>query len=84
MHYHLNEQRDGLYLRGPLEDKVEHNPQGYMSTVFGRNFGAIVDLETGPDGYLYVLSLVADEGKIYRILPKNTPSSTTTTFTATR
>jgi hypothetical protein len=43
-----------------------------MSTVFGRKFGGIVDLETGPDGYLYVLSLVADEGKIYRILPKNT------------
>jgi glucose/arabinose dehydrogenase len=83
LHFHLNEQRDGLYLRGPLEDKVEHNPQGYMSTVFGRNFGGIVDLETGPDGYLYVLSLVADEGKIYRILPKNTTSSTTT-FNATR
>ena len=81
LHFHLNEQRDGLYLRGSLEDKVEHNPQGYISTVFGRNFGGIVDLETGPDGYLYVLSLVADEGKIYRILPKNT---TTTTFTATR
>lgn len=87
LHFHLNEQRDGLYLRGPLEDKVEHNPQGYLSTVFGRNFGGIVDLETGPDGYLYVLSLVADEGKIYRILPKNTTSSSTTSttaFTATR
>jgi glucose/arabinose dehydrogenase len=83
LHFHLNEQRDGLYLRGPLEDKVEHNPQGYNSTVFGRDFGGIVDLETGPDGYLYVLSLVGDEGKIYRILPKNTTSSTTT-FNATR
>jgi glucose/arabinose dehydrogenase len=83
LHFHLNEQRDGLYLRGPLEDKVEHNPQGYNSTVFGRDFGGIVYLETGPDGYLYVLSLVGDEGKIYRILPKNTTSSTTT-FNATR
>jgi glucose/arabinose dehydrogenase len=78
LHFHLNEQRDGLYLRGPLEDKVEHNPQGYIPVVFGRNFGGIVDLETGPDGYLYVLSLVADEGKIYRILPKNTTNASTT------
>ncbi len=78
LHFHLNEQRDGLYLRGPLEDRVEHNPQGYIPVVFGRNFGGIVDLETGPDGYLYVLSLVADEGKIYRILPKNTTNTSTT------
>ena len=78
LHFHLNEQRDGLYLRGPLEDKIEHNPQGYIPVVFGRNFGGIVDLETGPDGYLYVLSLVADEGKIYRILPKNTTNASTT------
>jgi aldose sugar dehydrogenase len=78
LHFHLNEQRDGLYLRGPLEDKVEHNPQGYVPVVFGRNFGGIVDLETGPDGYLYVLSHVADEGKIYRILPKNSTNTSTT------
>ena len=78
LHFHLNEQRDGLYLRGPLEDKIEHNPQGYIPVVFGRNFGGIVDLETGPDGYLYVLSLVADEGKIYRIIPKNTTNTSRT------
>ena len=59
--------RDGLYPRGPLENKVEHNSQGYNPVVFGRNFVRIVDLETGPDGYLYVLSLVAHVGKIYRI-----------------
>jgi glucose/arabinose dehydrogenase len=76
IHFHLNEQRNGLYLRGPLEDRVEHNPQGYGAVVFGRNFGRIVDLETGPDGYLYVLSLAPDGGKIYRILPKIDPIST--------
>jgi aldose sugar dehydrogenase len=77
LHFHLNQQRDNLYLRGPLEDKVENNPQGYIPSVFGRNFGRIVDLETGPDGYLYVLSLTADDGKIFRILPKNHATSTT-------
>jgi glucose/arabinose dehydrogenase len=71
LHFHLNPQRDALFLRGPLEDRVENNPQGYAPVVFGRNFGQIVDLETGPDGYLYVLSLTSDDGKIYRILPKN-------------
>ena len=77
LHFHLNQQRDNLYLRGPLEDKVENNPQGYIPSVFGRNFGRIVDLETGPDGYLYVLSLTHDDGKIFRILPKNHAISTT-------
>jgi glucose/arabinose dehydrogenase len=77
LHFHLNQQRDNLYLRGPLEDKVENNPQGYIPSVFGKNFGRIVDLETGPDGYLYVLSLTADDGKIFRILPKNQAINTT-------
>ena len=36
-----------------------------------------MDLETGPDGYLYVLSLTADDGRIYRILPKNNAINTT-------
>jgi glucose/arabinose dehydrogenase len=79
LHFHLNGQRDGLYLRGPLEDKIEHNPQGYKPVVFGTNFGRVVDLETGPDGYLYVLSVVGDEGIIYRILPKNNNTSNTAT-----
>jgi glucose/arabinose dehydrogenase len=79
LHFHLNGPRDGLYLRGPLEDKIEHNPQGYKPVVFGTNFGRVVDLETGPDGYLYVLSVVGDEGIIYRILPKNNNTSNTAT-----
>jgi glucose/arabinose dehydrogenase len=79
IHFHLDKDRNGLYLRGPLRDKVENNPQGYNATVFGRNFGSIVDLETGPDGYLYVLSLTtpaADEGRIYRIVPRNATINT--------
>jgi glucose/arabinose dehydrogenase len=71
LHFHLNEQRGALYLRGPLQDKVENNPQGYAPTFFGKNFGRVVDLEVGQDGYLYVLSLAADGGKIYRIFSKS-------------
>jgi len=36
--------------------------------LFGVNFGAITDVEEGPDGFLYIVSL--SNGKIYRILPK--------------
>jgi aldose sugar dehydrogenase len=32
---------------------------------FGSGFGGITDIETGPDGFLYVLSF--DNGVIYRI-----------------
>ena len=78
-HFHLNEERNGLYLRGPLRDRIENNPQGYNATVFARNFGSVVDLETGPDGYLYVLSLTGNEGgsegRIYRIVPRNATAS---------
>ena len=33
--------------------------------LFGKNFGMISDMKFGPDGALYVISLM--EGKIYRI-----------------
>jgi hypothetical protein len=35
--------------------------------VFGEGFAGISDLEVGPDGYLYVVSL--GQGKIFRIVP---------------
>jgi glucose/arabinose dehydrogenase len=34
---------------------------------FGQDFGAITDIETGPDGNLYVTSI--SNGVIYRIRP---------------
>jgi aldose sugar dehydrogenase len=35
--------------------------------VFGEGFAGISDLEVGPDGYLYVVSL--GQGRIFRIVP---------------
>jgi glucose/arabinose dehydrogenase len=35
------------------------------SLIFGEGFGRITDIETGPDGLLYILSY--EDGKIYRI-----------------
>ena len=35
--------------------------------LFGKNFGCITDVEQGPDGFLYIVSL--SDGVIYRIIP---------------
>jgi aldose sugar dehydrogenase len=67
-HFDLNEERTELVLEGPLADKVaETRDTGIEDIVFGEGFGGISDLEVGPDGYLYVVSL--GHGAIYRILP---------------
>jgi glucose/arabinose dehydrogenase len=73
-HFKLNEQRTGLLLDGPLEDKVgsveELQQQG---AIFGQGFGVITDIEVGPDGYLYILSF-GKEGNMYRIVPATVKS----------
>lgn len=63
--FNLNEDRNSLELSGLLEDKIASTPDAAEDIIFGRNFGPIVDLEVGPDGYLYVLSI---DGKLHRIL----------------
>lgn len=52
-----------------LPDSVVDNGEEQSSIIFGTGFGPITDLETGPDGYLYVLSL--GSGTIYRIVPSS-------------
>lgn len=63
--FELSDGRTSLELDGALADKVENSPDASEDIIFGRNFGPIVDLEIGPDGYLYVLSI---DGKLHRIL----------------
>jgi glucose/arabinose dehydrogenase len=72
-HFKLNKQRDGLLLTGPLADKVANNADETFIPWFAAGFGAITDLQVGPDGYLYVLSHTA--GAIYRIVPASLSSS---------
>jgi aldose sugar dehydrogenase len=55
--YDLNSDRKQLSLEGQLKDKKSDNEEELEGVIFGQNFGAITDLEVGPDGYLYVLSL---------------------------
>jgi glucose/arabinose dehydrogenase len=65
--FNLNQNRTGLFLEGPLMDKVADKDSELNKVVFAGGFGLISDLEIGPDGYLYIV--VFNEGKIYRIVP---------------
>jgi glucose/arabinose dehydrogenase len=65
-YFKLNQNREGLVLNGPLADKVADNLDELKSVIFGKGFGTITDLQVGPDGYLYVLTI---DGTIYRIVP---------------
>lgn len=71
--FKVNEDRTGLAFHDPRlldlvadpvkEDGVEDSE--LSSIIFGEGFGRITDIETGPDGLLYILSY--EDGKIYRI-----------------
>jgi aldose sugar dehydrogenase len=74
-HFDLNEDRSQLALIGELEDKIaETRETGAEDIVFGEGFAGISDLEVGPDGLLYVVSL--GQGKIFRIVPGDVNAST--------
>jgi glucose/arabinose dehydrogenase len=66
-HFDLNEKRNALVLSGSLTDKVADIDEETKNLIFGSNFGGISDMQIGPDGYLYVVSLA--RGAIYRIVP---------------
>jgi aldose sugar dehydrogenase len=53
----LTKDRNELFLEGELEDKVADNNDEPKEIIFGKGFGGITDIQVGPDGYLYVLSL---------------------------
>lgn len=67
----VNGDRTGLDLRNSgLEDMVADNNNEVevvtLGTGFGSGRGGITDIETGPDGYLYILTF---SGDLYRIVP---------------
>ena len=64
--FQMNEERNGFNLASPsLDDKVIDDDQELDSVVLGTGFGGITDIETGPDGFLYVLSY--NDGVIYKV-----------------
>jgi len=56
-HFDLNKKRTGLLLKGSLADKLANNKDELKQVIVGHGFGAITDIEVGPDGYLYIMSL---------------------------
>jgi glucose/arabinose dehydrogenase len=57
--FDLNDDRTELLLNGPLKDGIANSHQELKEIIFASGFGPITDLQVGPDGYLYVLSLNA-------------------------
>jgi glucose/arabinose dehydrogenase len=55
--FDLNNKRNELNLDRVLHDKVADNSTELKNVIIGHGFGGITDIETGPDGYLYILSL---------------------------
>jgi aldose sugar dehydrogenase len=78
-HFDLNEERTDLILEGPLVDKIIDTPSAeeLAGISFAEGFGGITDLEVGPDGYLYVVSI--GQGAIYRIVQTSDGPSTIAT-----
>ncbi|HYZ60520.1 MAG TPA: PQQ-dependent sugar dehydrogenase, partial [Nitrososphaeraceae archaeon] len=64
----LNQSRTGLLLNGSLSDGVADTNIEKLYAVFAKiSGGAVTDLEIGPDGLLYIVSL--GPGKIMRLEP---------------
>ena len=61
-HFELGMNRTTLLLKEPLDDNIANSYEELESVIFGEGFGAITDLEVGPDGYLYVLALQTGGG----------------------
>jgi aldose sugar dehydrogenase len=76
-YFEVNEDRTGIKFDGNsnsiqtgLTDLVADNEQEMSAISLGTNFDGITDIETGPDGFLYILTLDREtdgEGKIYKI-----------------
>ena len=77
-YFEVNEDRTGIKFdsntrsssQTGLTDLVADNEQEMSAISIGTDFGGITDIETGPDGFLYILTLDREsdgEGKIYRI-----------------
>jgi glucose/arabinose dehydrogenase len=65
--FELNENRSAFVLEGALEDTVANTSGETEGAIFGTGFGGISDIQTGPDGYLYILSSI--DGTLFRVVP---------------
>ena len=66
--FELNENRDSFeFTSSFLQDNVINKNETMDEIIIGTGFGCVTDIERGPDGFLYVVSL--SEGTVFRILP---------------
>ena len=71
--FSLNAARDALSFTSPaLQDLVADNSSDRCSAEqgeieFGHSIGLVTDIENGPDGFVYVLSMITN--RLYRIRP---------------
>ena len=71
--FEVNEDRSGLQFEQArlADDLVASNDRQRAAVIFGTGFpSSITDVETGPDGYLYVLTFHPTMGTISRIVPQ--------------
>ena len=74
--FEVNKDRTGIKFdnssQARLTDLIADNEEEMSAIALGTGFGGITDIETGPDGFLYILTLDIrsnGEGNIYRITP---------------
>jgi len=73
--FKLNEKRDSfVFDESLLTDLVLDRGEPINEIIFGIDFGGITDMKFGPDGNLYVVSII--DGKIYKIAPSENQSIT--------
>jgi glucose/arabinose dehydrogenase len=82
-HFDLNENRNGLVLKGNLTDKIAIDKTEFKDILFAEGFSIITDLKQGPDGYPYIVSglkqsKTAKFGAVFRIVPSGTTITATT------
>ncbi|HET9807529.1 MAG TPA: PQQ-dependent sugar dehydrogenase [Nitrososphaeraceae archaeon] len=76
-HFDLNENRNGLVLKGNLTDRIALNKTEFGDILFAEGFSIITDVKQGPDGYLYIVSGLKQSktekfGAVFRIVPAGT------------
>ncbi|HKG71154.1 MAG TPA: PQQ-dependent sugar dehydrogenase [Nitrososphaeraceae archaeon] len=72
-YFEVDEDRSGLRFgqAGLSDDLIASNERQRAEVIFGTGFpSSITDVETGPDGYLYVLTFHPAQGTISRIVPQ--------------
>lgn len=73
-YFEPNADRTGINLESDplLSDLIADSDDEISAVTFGTGFVGITDIETGPDGYLYVLTFDREtdgQGSLYRIAP---------------